>query len=760
MFDASVQKNFVQAAKGDLRQVALVGSFPPRRCGIAAFTADLFSALKAAKPSLVCEIIAMNDGAAEYAYGSDVTFEVAQESPQTYVEAADIANRDGAQLVCLQHEFGIFGGAAGVNLLAFTANLRAPLVTTLHTVLESPNHDQRGVMEKLITHSSRLVVMSRKGRDILTRVYGAPRSKIAVIPHGAPDRPLQPTDAMKRRFGWEARDVLLTFGLLSLNKGIESVIRALPRIVETRPNALYVVVGATHPHLIAREGEAYRERLTSLADELGVTDNVRFVNSFVDTELLLDYLTAADVYVTPYLNKAQITSGTLAYAVALGKPVVSTPYWHAEELLADGVGELAPFNDSDAIGEAITRLLGDDAQRRAQAERAYERGRDMTWRNVGERYLEVFEEARSEWRAAQAAKLRRGGSLPTMSLKAIERITDATGIIQHSRFAVPDRDHGYCVDDNARALILTQRMVSAGLQGPPVDRLAYIYAAFVEHAWNPERNRFRNFMSYERKWLEEEGSQDSFGRTLWALGETALFARDPELVDWAKHLGDRSFAHAESMTPLRATAFSLLGECALATTGDEAAREAAWRASQKLLGALRENKLPDWVWFESTLGYDNARLPEALLRAAALFNDRALRDAGIDALEWLTVLHTAPSGRFRAVGSESFDRPYELPALFDQQPLEAAAAVDACWAAFDVTGDPRWRQEAYRAFMWFLGDNDLGFPVADVERGGGYDGLQAHGPNRNQGAESVLSYQLALCAMRVRERPRRAAPVR
>ncbi|MFZ2031380.1 MAG: glycosyltransferase family 4 protein [Vitreimonas sp.] len=761
MFDASVQTNQgLQAEKAALHNVALIGNFPPRRCGIATFTADLFSALKSAHPSLCCEVIAMNDGAANYAYGSDVTFEIGQDDPQNYVEAADVANRGGAQVVCLQHEFGIFGGAAGANLLTFVAGLRAPLVTTFHTVLEHPNDDQRGVIDKLITQSSRLVVMSRKGREILTRVYGAPRGKIAVVPHGAPDRPLQPTSDMKRRFGWEDRDVLLTFGLLSPNKGIESVIRALPRIVEARPNALYVVVGATHPHMIAREGEAYRERLAALAEELGVTENLLFVNSFVDTELLLDYLTAADVYVTPYLNRAQITSGTLAYAVALGKPVVSTPYWHAEELLADGVGELTPFNDSDAIGESVTRLLSDDNLRRAQAERAYERGRDTTWLQVGERYIEVFEEARAEWRSAEAAKARRGTPLPAMSLKAVERLSDATGMLQHARFAVPDRDHGYCVDDNARALILTQRMVSAGLQGPPVDRLAYIYAAFVEHAWNPDRNRFRNFMSYERAWLEDEGSQDSFGRTLWALGETALLAKDPELKAWAAHLGERSLAHAEAMAPLRATAFSLLGECALAATGDIPAREAAWRASHRLLQALRENKLPDWVWFEPSLGYDNARLPEALLRAAALFNDRELRDAGIDALEWLTIMHTAPSGRFRAVGSESFNRPYELPALFDQQPLEAAAAVDACWAAFDVTGDQRWRHEAYRAFAWFLGDNDLGVRVADVERGGCFDGLHARGPNRNQGAESVLAYQLALCAMRVRERPRRPAPVR
>ncbi len=411
MFDASIEKNLAflgeKTASQALNNVALIGNFPPRRCGIATFTADLFEALKSAHPSLACEVVAMNDGAENYAYAPEVSFEIDQEDGRRYVEAADALNRGGAQVACLQHEFGIFGGAAGAHLLTFVAGLRMPLVTTLHTVLENPNADQRRIMDTLVGASSRIVVMSRKGREIMTRVYGAPRGKIAVIPHGAPDRPLRSTKAMKRRFGWQDRDVLLTFGLLSPNKGIESVLRALPRIVAERPNALYVVVGATHPHLLARQGEAYRNQLAALASELGVTDNLLFVNSFVDTELLLDYLTAADVYVTPYLNRGQITSGTLAYAVALGKPVVSTPFWHAEELL-DGVGELTPFNDSDAIGGAVTRLLSDDDLRAAQAERTYERGRETIWHKVGERYLEVFEEARGEWRAAQAAKIKRG----------------------------------------------------------------------------------------------------------------------------------------------------------------------------------------------------------------------------------------------------------------------------------------------------------------------------------------------------------------
>ncbi|MFT3728996.1 MAG: glycosyltransferase family 4 protein [Terricaulis sp.] len=702
----------------------------------------------------------MDDGAQQYAYPTQVSRQIAQEDIADYCSIADALNRDGVELVSIQHEFGIFGGVAGANLLALGAGLNAPVVVTLHTVLENPNDDQRRVMDALIGNATRLVVMSRKGREILSRVYNASTRKIAVIPHGAPDRPLQPTKPMKARLGFEGREVMLTFGLLSPNKGLESAVRALPQIAAARPNVLYVIVGATHPHLVAREGEAYREKLMALAAELGVTDNITFVNAFVDTEELLDYLSAADVYVTPYLNKAQITSGTLAYAVALGKPVVSTPYWHAEELLADGVGELTPFNDADAIAEKVTRLLSDDVLRRTQAKRAYERGRETIWSRVGERYLEVFEDARSEWLAARANRSeRRTLPLPSMSLRALERMSDATGMFQHARFSVPDRRHGYCVDDNARALVLTQRMSDAGLHGAPLERLALIYASFVDYAWNEDTKRFRNFMGFDRTWLEDAGSEDSFGRTFWAIGETALRSKDDELRAWAFNLARTAAPHALDLGALRTHAFNALGFVALAEAGDRGARDALYHLLSYIHDAHTRETRARWTWFEPVLGYDNARLPQALIRGGMLLDDARFRNTGLATLMWLTDVQTAPTGRFQPVGHQSFGRAYERPAQFDQQPLEAAATVDACWAAFDMTGDPRWRQEAYRAFAWFLGENDLRVKLANTERGGCFDGLCADGANRNQGAESILSYQLALCSMRVRERTRRSGPV-
>jgi glycosyltransferase involved in cell wall biosynthesis len=743
--------------ESNLRHIAMIGNFPPRRCGIATFSADLYEALARADPRIRCDVAAMNDRGYRYEYGDAVSLQIAQDDAAGYVSAADQLNRRHVELVSIQHEFGIFGGAAGAYMLSLAAGVDAPVVATLHTVLEHPNSGQRRVMDTLIARSTRLVVMSQKGREILMRVYGAPQRKIAVIPHGAPDRPLQATAPMKARLGFGHRDVILTFGLLSPNKGIESVIRALPRIAAERPDALYVVVGATHPHLVAQQGETYRESLMALAEALGVSGNVKFVNKFVETHELLDYLTAADVYVTPYLNKAQITSGTLAYALALGKPVVSTPYWHAEELLADGVGALTPFNDSGAIANIVTQLLHDDVLRRKQAKRAYDRARETIWSRAGERYLEVFEDARAEWLTARAAQAqRRTRHLPSMSLRAIERMTDSTGMLQHGRFATPDRHHGYCVDDNARALMLTQRLAAAGLGGVHLSRLASIYAAFVEHAWNDATQRFRNFMSFDRRWLENAGSEDSFGRALWAVGETALRATDEDLRDWALHLAARAAPYARELESLRAQAFNALGLIALAEAGADYARDTACRLLATIRDAYKKERRNGWRWFEPVLGYDNARLPQALIRGGIVFEDTSFREAGLETLSWLTQVQTAPSGRFRPVGHESFGRAYEQPAQFDQQPLEAAATIDACWAAFDASGDQRWRLEAHRTFAWFFGENDLGLMIADVERGGCFDGLSAAGVNRNQGAESILSYQLSLCSMRVRERPRRA----
>lgn len=729
--------------------VALVASFPPRRCGIATFTADVYAQLVGAA-GLRCDVVSISDGL-EDEHHEAVRHVIAQDNLDDYARVARQLNADGVELVCVQHEFGIFGGDAGDFLLTFLDALECPVVITLHTVLEQPNPDQSRVMAALQRRAARLIVMAERGRRILVERYNVPPDKVAVIPHGAPDQDLIDPDSVKPRFALDGREVMLTFGLLSPNKGIESVIRALPDVIKARPNAMYVVLGATHPHLVRREGEAYRECLIKLAEELGVSDHIRFVNSYVGAEELLAYLSAADLYITPYLNEAQITSGTLSYAVALGKPVISTPYWHARELLAGDVGVLVDFNDSAGFSAAMVELLRDHAKREAYRARAYAKGRETIWSRAGSRYLEVFAAA------TQRAPRSRRATVEAPNFAAVERLSDQCGMLQHGLFSLPDRNHGYCTDDNARALILMMRARGAGLRGAECDRLITSYAAFIAHAWNDDRGRFRNFMSYDRRWLEEEGSLDSFGRALWSLGETACLARDPDLRDWAIGLASRATPHVRELTPIRSLGFSCLGlSNLLAATSDVGTHAALMQAVEPLRQALAAERKSGWIWFEPKLSYDNARLPEAMLRAGAALDDAGLIADGLEALKWLAGMQTAPEGYFRPVGNESFGLRYATPTLYEQQPIEAAAMIDACWAAFDASGDTFWEEEAHRAYGWFFGRNALGASLA-AANGGCYDGLQRGGVNRNQGAESVLSLQLSHCAMKARERTRKTA---
>ena len=731
-----------------LRRIAMIGNFPPRLCGIATFTSDVRDAIATAYPDVAIDVYAMNDPGVAHDYAGRVVCAIGQDDVADYVDAARRINESNADVVLVQHEYGIFGGPAGALLLKLLDRVDAPVVVVLHTVLENPNVDQRIVIEGLARRASKLIVMAERGRDMLLRAHGLTAEKVAVVPHGVPDRPFSSTVEMKARFGLSGHTVLLTFGLLSPNKGIETMIRAMPRIVANRPDALYVVLGATHPHLVAQQGEAYRESLVALADELGVGDHVRFVSGFVEQQLLLDYLEAADIYVTPYLNEAQITSGTLSYAVGLGKPVVSTPYWHAQELLSDGTGEIAPFGDADAFAQIISDLLAAPARLAEIRTRAYEVGRGMIWQRLAEAYVSIIREAMARRPVRLQRSPARVEALVPPHLGGVERMTDGCGMIQHSIFSVPDRDHGYCVDDNCRALMLMHRI--EGADAERADELALVYASFVQHAWNGSRGRFRNFMAFDRSWLEDEGSEDSFGRSIWAIGDTAANARRPDLARWALHLFDQVAAHALALNSPRTWAFVILGADALLEKHPSHAaargliRELGPRLHAEYLSCAR----PDWTWFEEVLSYDNTRLPEALLRAGRRLGDRRMEADALTALGWIDDVQTTEAGHFRAVGTDSFGKRFQLPILrFDQQPLEAWATVDAGALAYRLTGDLRWRDMAMRAYRWYLGDNDLDLPIATIADGGCFDGLMSDRANLNQGAESVLSFQFACAAM-------------
>jgi glycosyltransferase involved in cell wall biosynthesis len=723
--------------------VVLVGSYPPRRCGIATFTADVRGALTAARPTLECAVFAMTDAGGPYAYPDEVAVEIRQQHAADYQAAAGRLAELRPDVIFIQHEFGIFGGAAGEHLMLLLEATDRPVVTMLHTILDHPNPDQRRVFDRLIARSSRLVVMAERGRAMLRKIWNVPDEKIAVIAHGAPDRPLEDNAAYKEKLGFNGHDLLFTFGLLSPNKGIETVIRALPDILKARPNVVYGVLGATHPHLIAHEGERYRESLIALATELGVQDRLRLIDDYTDTPRLVDYLQAADIYVTPYLNPVQITSGTLSYAAALGCPIVSTPYWHAEELLSDGAGCLVPFGDSAAIAADVTRLLVDPDARAALRERMYAKSRSTIWSQFAESALSVLGQGIAQPRRSSSSTVAARVQRARPSLAGVRRMTDSCGILQHSLFAVPDRRHGYCVDDNARALLLMQRMPAP--MTAERAALAGVYSAFVQHAWNGEAGRFRNFMSYDRRWLEAVGSEDSTGRAFESVAAT-LQTGDTAMRRWAESLAGQVWPHLRGLTSPRAVAFTLLGLSSLiqAKWGGEAvvalAREKLGLLAEPLGVRARRGE----AWFDDSLAYDNARLPEALIRAGLALKDSAAIDAGVAALTWLVHRQTSGEGDFLPVATADFGQPLTSQTLFDQQPLEAAATLDACEAAFIATADQRWIQEGRRAYGWFFGANTLGVAIADAE-GDCFDGLTWDGPNENKGAESVLSLQLAAC---------------
>ena len=735
----------IQESTDSITKLAMIGNYLPRMCGLATFTTDCHNAMRDRFPDVQVDVYAMDDHPGRYAYPPAVTSAIAQDELSAYVAAARAIETSGAQAIWVQHEYGIYGGTAGDYLLTLLDRTTLPVIVTLHTILEKPNADERRVMEALLRRAARVVVMAERGRDILRRVYGASPRQVAMIPHGVPDRALLDPAVLKPRFGWAGRQVILTFGLLAPNKGIETIIEAMPAIAARHPNVLYTVLGSTHPNLVAHEGEAYRDRLKALAADLGVASNVSFIDEFFAHDQLIDYIQAADIYATPYNNPAQITSGTLSYAIGVGKAVISTPYVHATEILADGHGVLVDFGDVAAFAREIDRLLTSDRDRQRLMQRAYERGRTMIWPRLAEAMMH-------EIGGIVAARPRRlVKSAPVVrpliaDFAAVERMSDATGMYQHAIYSVPDRRHGYCIDDNARALILTASME---LEPALRDKWMTIYASFVQYAWNPDVRRFRNFMRFDRSWCEDEGSEDSNGRTLWALGVTARDAVERKHRDWAVMMFDMTASMAFELGSLRAQAFAMLGAAAMLESrpGHELAAQVLERFPDGHLELLAEARRPDWTWFEIVLAYDNARVPQALIAAGrALKRDDYVRQ-GLETLRWIVDKQTSPEGRFRAVGSESFNRPYAEPLQFDQQPLEAHATVEACAEAYAASGDQRWMDEAERAYGWFLGANDLDLPLATAADGGCFDGLMPTGINRNQGAESILALQLASCAI-------------
>jgi len=738
-----------------IRKVAFLGDYLPRKCGIATFTTDLRCAVAKEFSALQCLVVPVNDLADGYDYPAEVRFEIAEQELTSYLRAADFLNITDVDVVCVEHEFGIFGGPAGSHVLALLRELNMPIVTTLHTILREPNEEQRRVMRELIRLSTRLVVMSERGRDFLREIYHAPEAKIDLIPHGIPDMPFADPNYFKDEFAVAGRHVLLTFGLLSPNKGIEYALRALPEIIKEFPNMVYIVLGQTHPNLLRHEGEAYRLSLERLAKDLGVQKNVVFFNRFVELEELMRFIGAADIYLTPYLTESQITSGTLAYAFGNGNAVVSTPYWHASELLTAERGKLVPFRDAPAIATAVIELLRDEPLRHSMRKNAYKLGRDMIWSRVAQLYAKSFEQARRDHsfvgRKSSPIKTldESPGQLPELKLDHLFRMSDSTGIFQHASFTVPNFSQGYCTDDNARALVLTVMLKKLGHDSPRLCAHGATYAAFLNHAFDAKRGRFRNFMGFDRRWLEDVGSEDCQGHALWALGLCVSQAGQGSYQMLAAQLFELALPVAAEFSSPRAWAFTLIGidEYLRRFSGDRRASQIRESLTAKLTQRYADAATDDWHWFEEVVSYANAKLPHAMILNGRCLGNGVMLELGLKTLRWLVKIQTSDAGSFRPVGSNGFFPRGRERAMFDQQPIEAQATISACIEAYHATGDMVWVAEARRAFEWFLGRNDLGLALYDAGTGGCRDGLHMDRLSQNQGAESTLAFLLSLAEM-------------
>jgi glycosyltransferase involved in cell wall biosynthesis len=734
------------------RNLAFIGSYIPRRCGIATFTADICEAVSAEFPKTKCIAGAVNDRPEGYDYPGRVRFEIEEQEVASYHRAAEFLNINNVEVLSVQHEFGIYGGEAGSHLLELLRNVRMPIVTTLHTILQKPNPRQLEVMAELDALSSRFIVMADRGRSLLESVYGVAPEKIDLIPHGVIDMPFMDSNFYKDEFGVEGKTVLLTFGLLSPNKGIENVIAAMPAILERHPEVVYLVLGATHPNLVASEGEKYRTSLEQLARKLGVSQQVIFHNRFVEIEELKAFIGGADIYLTPYLNEAQVTSGTLAYTFGAGKAIISTPYWHAKELLAGERGLLVPFSDPAAIAAGVNEILSQPTRMTAMRKRAWKQGREMIWPKVAQRYMESFARARAE-----ASKLPPGSEtaplhdlpIPEIKLDHLFTMSDHTGIFQHAIYNVPNYHEAYCTDDNARAFIFTVLLEELRGADDAVQRLASSYLAFLWHAFDANTCRFRNFMSFSREWLEVHGSEDSHARALWAVATALGRSQNPGHRALCALLFQRGLPCVARFSSPRAWAFSLIAihEYLRTLSGDRVVAQMRDTLTTMLVDLYLANSSEGWRWFERIATYDNAKLSHALILSGHWTSQGETLEIGLVSLRWLVESQTAPDGHFAPIGCHGFWPRGGEKARFDQQPLEAHATISACLEAFSVTRDTWWKDAAQRCFQWFLGRNDLGLPLYDAATGGCRDALLQDHLNQNQGAESSLAFYLSQIEM-------------
>ena len=725
-------------------KIAFVATYPPQQCGIGTFTQSLANAIKNyADTENEIIIIAMDDNHEKYDYPPEVKLTISQQKQTDYLEAADYINRSGADICIVEHEFGIYGGQSGVYILPLLHRLKIPLISTLHTILETPSYTEKAILKQICSMSDKLVVMSNKAIAFLTDIYDVPAEKIMRIEHGVPDIRFE-KEASRKELKLDDKKLLLTFGFVGRNKGIETVIKALPQVIKKHPEVFYIVLGKTHPNVLRSAGEEYRSYLQVLIKNLHLGDHVLLLNEFVDENTLFKYLAACDIYITPYVNEAQITSGTLTYAMGSGCAVVSTPYWHAAELLTDNKGCLFDFKDVNALAKILENLLDKPALMTTIQKAALTYGQDIIWPKIGKRYFDLAKQLISE--PPKPPRKRETDIdlmlLPAFSLRHVRRLTDDTGIIQHAKFGIPNLKEGYCLDDNSRALLMVCMAYKQKKKSLALD-LTPIYLSYI-HYMQSKDGTFRNFLSFNRNFLDEVGSEDSFGRTIWVLGYLMGQAPNDAYYQTARLVFFDAAPNFEKVKSIRGIANTMIGIAYYMKTQPEDLdmKMILRRMADVLIDNFEKNSSEDWNWFESLLAYDNGILPLALLHAYPILENEKVKEVAFKALRFLTS-HTLKDGYLSVIGNRQWFVKDKERSIYAQQPIDAMAMVLMYHQAFVVTGERRYLKKLFTSFMWFLGENDLRMNLYDFETQGCCDGFEDYGLNRNQGAESSLAYLIS-----------------
>lgn len=737
-------------------KIAYISTYPPRECGLATFNNNLIKAVHANFPlqnlTDSSVVIAMNnsDDVDEYAYPPEVKFVIRQQVQDDYAKAAEFINNSDIDACVLQHEFGIYGGDTGIYVLPFLNQIEKPIVSIFHTILSSPTFLQKAVIKEVAKRSSKVVVMGKRAVGFLTDIYQIPKEKIQFIEHGVPDLEAPSVNPVRQLPNLAGKKILLTFGLISRNKGLETVVKALPQITAKHPDAVYVVLGNTHPGIVKNSGEEYRDYLKKLAEELNVSDHLVFLNRFVEEEELIDYLTAADVYVTPYFNEAQITSGTLSYAVGAGAAVVSTPYWHAQELLDNNRGRLFNFKDHQGLADIINELLDQPEKLNGLKKNAYQYGLQLRWPKIGRSYISIIERAiqHPDYSERILRQIIDPSLMPAFELDYVKRLTDDTGIFQHAKYGIPNRKEGYCQDDNSRALIMALMAYQHDQNKEALD-LMPIYLSYM-HDMQLDNGNFRNFLSFSRQFLDEEGTDDSFGRTIWSLGYLINAAPNRSYAEFGYELFFKAVQHFERLTHLRGICNTMIGLSYYLKTHpyDEHILNQLNILTDKVVAAYHGTKGEDWHWFENQMTYDNAIFPLALFHSAEITGNPQVKEIALESLMYLEKL-TFNLNSCTPVGNNGWHvrgRAGAMP-LYDQQAIEIMAMVLMYFQAFNVTRDSEYMKKMFSSYLWFLGENSLRIPLYDQETKGCADGLQPGGVNRNQGAESTLAYLISHLAV-------------